>query len=180
MNDLHQGLIELLHGRFKAHPERHPGIDWPEVATRLLGDPVKLTILERMEQSGGEPDVIAYDDSIDGFIFCDCSAESPTGRRSLCYDDAALQARKKNKPAGSAVDQAAAMGIELLSEADYRYLQSLGEFDLKTSSWIITPDSVRQRGGALFGDRRYDQVFIYHNGADSYYAARGFRGRLTV
>lgn len=175
-----QQLIATLKQRFADHPQRHSGIEWQEVVTRLLADPVKLSILERMEQTGGEPDVIAYDDSVDGFIFCDCSAESPAGRRSLCYDDAALQARKKNKPSGSAVDQAVAMGIELLSEADYRYLQSLGDFDLKTSSWIVTPDSVRQRGGALFGDRRYDQVFIYHNGADSYYAARGFRGRLTV
>lgn len=173
-------LIEKLQQRFDAHPERHSGIDWQDVAARLIADPVKLGVLEQMEQTGGEPDVIAYDDSVDGFIFCDCSAESPSGRRSLCYDEVALQARKKNKPAGSAVDQAIAMGIELLSEADYRYLQSLGEFDLKTSSWIVTPEPVRKRGGALFGDRRYDQVFIYHNGADSYYAARGFRGRLTV
>ncbi|PTY36836.1 hypothetical protein BGP77_05995 [Saccharospirillum sp. MSK14-1] len=175
-----QQLMATLKQRFADHPERHSGIDWQDVVTRLLANPSKLSILEQMEQTGGEPDVIAYDDSVDGFIFCDCSTESPTGRRSLCYDDTALQARKKNKPAGSVVDHAVAMGIELLSEADYRYLQSLGDFDLKTSSWVVTPDSVRQRGGALFGDRRYGQVFIYHNGADSYYAARGFRGRLTV
>ncbi|MFG1498033.1 DUF4256 domain-containing protein [Saccharospirillum sp. HFRX-1] len=180
MADAKQDLITLLHQRFKAHPERHLGIDWSEVVTRLLADPAKLNILEQMEQSGGEPDVIAYDDSVDGYVFCDCVTESPAGRRSLCYDDAALQARKKNKPSGSAMDQALAMGIELLSEADYRYLQTLGEFDLKTSSWLATPDNIRQRGGAIFGDRRYDQVFIYHNGADSYYAARGFRGRLVV
>lgn len=175
-----QQLIATLKQRFADHPQRHSGIDWQDVATRLLADPAKLSSLEQMERSGGEPDVIAYDDSVDGFVFCDCSAESPTGRRSLCYDDAALQARKKNKPSGSAMDQARAMGIELLSEADYRYLQTLGEFDLKTSSWLTTPANIRQRGGAIFGDRRYDQVFIYHNGADSYYAARGFRGRLLI
>lgn len=175
-----QDIIAILKQRFNDHLERHAGMDWQDVATRLIASPAKLSILGQMESSGGEPDVIAYDDSVDGYIFCDCCAESPTGRRSLCYDDPALQARKKNKPSGSAVAQSTAMGIELLSEADYRYLQTLGDFDLKTSSWIVTPESVRQRGGALFGDRRYDQVFIYHNGADSYYAARGFRGRLTV
>ncbi|WP_108124542.1 DUF4256 domain-containing protein [Saccharospirillum mangrovi] len=176
----HQDLISVLKQRFDAHPERHAGIEWSDVAERLIANPGKLTALEQMETTGGEPDVIAYDDSIDAYVFCDCSAESPTGRRSLCYDDAALIARKKHPPEGSAEGQAIAMGIELLSEGDYRYLQTLGEFDLKTSSWLSTPDAIRSRGGAIFGDRRYDQVFIYHNGADSYYAARGYRGRLLV
>lgn len=180
MADAKQDLMALLQQRFEVHPERHLGLEWSDIAARLSADAVKLGVLEQMEASGGEPDVIAYDDSIDGYVFCDCAAESPTGRRSLCYDDAALQARKKNPPAGSAMDQAIAMGIELLSEADYRYLQTLGEFDLKTSSWLQTPDAIRKRGGAIFGDRRYNQVFIYHNGADSYYGARGFRGRLVV
>lgn len=175
-----QDLIATLSARFEAHPERHPDLDWAAIQSRLEASPDKLASLQRMEDSGGEPDVIAYYAESDRYIFCDCCAESPSGRRSLCFDEAALKARKKNKPAGSAMAAAEAMGVVLLNEADYRHLQTLGEFDLKTSSWIVTPDSVRQRGGALFGDRRYDQVFVYHNGAESYYAARGFRARLDL
>ncbi|MFV9504872.1 MAG: DUF4256 domain-containing protein [Oscillochloridaceae bacterium umkhey_bin13] len=148
--------------------------------TRLEGSPEALEGLARMEHTGGEPDVIGYDQATDQYIFCDCSAESPSGRRSLCFDGKALQARKANKPKGSALEVAAELGIELLTEAQYRELQQLGAFDTKTSSWIATPDAVRALGGALFCDRRYGQVFVYHNGAESYYAARGFRGLLRV
>lgn len=173
--DLHQ----ILRNRFHHHAHRHPGLTWAEVQARLDAHPPALVVLRRMEQSGGEPDVVGGVQ--DGQIsFFDCSAESPAGRRSLCFDEAALAARKENRPAGSALGMAAEIGIELLSEAQYRALQACGEFDLRTSSWIATPAPIRALGGALFCDRRYDTVFTYHNGAQSYYAARGFRGSLRV
>jgi hypothetical protein len=172
-------LIETLKARFEKHTPRHEGIAWTAVLKRLERTPAALESLRAMEASGGEPDVIGVDGS--GVVtFCDCSAESPSGRRSLCYDRDALDARKEAKPKGSAVDMAAELGIDLLTEEQYRELQQLGEFDTKTSSWILTPADVRSLGGALFCDRRYDKVFVYHNGAQSYYAARGFRGRLRV
>ncbi len=173
-------LLQSLRRRFEKHPERHPALTWADVLARVDAAPGAQDTLARMERSGGEPDVIGRDDATGQFLICDCCAESPQGRRSLCYDDEALNARKENKPQGSATQMAAAMGIELLSEAQYRALQQLGEFDTKTSSWIATPAEVRARGGALFGDRRYGRVFVYHNGAPSYYAARGFRGLLRV
>jgi hypothetical protein len=173
-------LIAALGERFEAHPERHTGIDWSAVKQRIEASSAKLDTLGEMERTGGEPDVIGFDKKAGGFLYCDCSAESPDGRRSLCFDGEALEARKKNKPAGSATDMAATIGIDLLTEAQYRALQKLGEFDTKTSSWIQTPTDVRALGGALFCDRRYDTVFVYHNGAESYYAARGFRGLLVV
>ncbi|AMW03927.1 DUF4256 domain-containing protein [Gemmatimonas phototrophica] len=173
-------LLKTLQARFTKHPERHASLAWADVEARLTGNASALKTLAAMEETGGEPDVIGQDPTTGAFLYCDCSAESPAGRRSLCYDQAALDARKENKPAGSAVGMAAQMGITLLTEAQYRQLQQLGAFDLKTSSWIVTTPSVRALGGALFGDRRYDQVFVYHNGAQSYYAARGFRGMLTV
>ena len=173
-------MLKTLESRFEKNMARHAGIGWEAVHAKLQSAPKKLKILLEMEASGGEPDVIGYDEKSGEFIFCDCSPESPTGRRSLCYDRAALDARKQNKPAGNAMEMASAMGIEILTEQQYRELQKLGEFDKKTSSWISTPTAVRKLGGALFCDRRYDQVFVYHNGADSYYAARGFRGILKV
>jgi hypothetical protein len=176
----HQALLTALQARFEMHTNRHKGLHWAQVQSRLEANPAKLRSLEEMEQTGGEPDVIGYDRQTGEYIFCDCSPESPAGRRSLCYDRAALEARKQNKPSGNAVDMAAAMGIALLTEEQYRGLQNLGEFDKKTSSWIHTPPRIRTLGGALFCDRRYDTVFLYHNGAESYYAARGFRGLLTV
>ncbi len=159
---------------------RHKGLVWSEVQARIEGNAAALASLGKMEASGGEPDVIDREKATDGYVFCDCAAESPLGRRSLCYDKQALDARKENKPEGSAVETAAAMGVELLTEEQYRALQALGDFDLKTSSWIATPKDVRELGGALFCDRRYGKVFMYHNGAQSYYAARGFRGLLRV
>jgi len=173
-------LLQLLQTRFEQNPQRHKGIAWSDVLKRLQDRAGALTSLAAMESSGGEPDVIGRDAKTGDIIFCDCAAESPSGRRSLCYDRAALDSRKENKPAGSVLEMSAEMGIELLDESQYRQLQTLGEFDLKTSSWIQTPPGVRSLGGALFCDRRYGQVFTYHNGAQSYYAARGFRGRLAV
>lgn len=173
-------LLEALEARFRKHPKRHPGIEWSAVRSRLARHPRALATLAEMERTGGEPDVIAHDARSGRITFCDCAPETPAGRRSLCYDRKALDARKANKPAGNAVEAAAAMGITLLDEAQYHQLQSLGEFDRKTSSWIETPADVRALGGALFGDRRFGRVFIYHNGADSYYAVRGFRGLLVV
>ncbi|WP_291983577.1 DUF4256 domain-containing protein [Luteitalea sp.] len=173
-------LLQTLKTRFTAHLSRHEGIAWADVLARLDGQPSSLRTLHEMESTGGEPDVIGHDAATGAFVFCDCAAETPSGRRSLCFDEDALEKRKENKPAGSATGVAAAMGVELLDEAQYRDLQRLGEFDLKTSSWIRTPDEVRALGGALFGDRRFGRVFVYHNGAQSYYAARGFRGRRLV
>ena len=173
-------LIETLKTRFEKNMSRHQGANWKDVAEKLEAHPEALNTLLEMESSGGEPDVIAYDKKQRTFTFCDCSAESPAGRRSLCYDRKALDARRENKPKGSAVEMAGKIGIELLTEQQYRMLQTLGEFDRKTSSWISTPDNIRALGGAVFCDRRYDTVFLYHNGADSYYAGRGFRGTLTV
>jgi hypothetical protein len=173
-------LLGTLKGRFEKHRRRHEDLAWPAVLARLQAAPRAQQALLRMESSGGEPDVIGHEAATGQFVFCDCSAESPSGRRSLCYDRKALDTRKEHKPEGSAVEAAAAMGIELLTEAQYRQLQQLGEFDLKTSSWIATPEDVRGLGGALFCDRRYGRVFVYHNGAQSYYAARGFRGLLRV
>ncbi|MBK6911214.1 MAG: DUF4256 domain-containing protein [bacterium] len=173
-------LLKVLAARFDKHLKRHRGLKWADVETKLLEHPEKLWSLAEMESSGGEPDVIGLDKKTAEFVFADCAAESPKGRRSLCYDRDALDKRKENKPAGNAVEAAAAMGIELMTEEQYRDLQKLGEFDLKTSSWLLTPPEIRRLGGAIFGDRRYDTVFIYHNGAESYYAARGFRGLLKV
>lgn len=173
-------LLQTLQRRFEAHAQRHKGIRWQQVLDRLAARPGALKVLGAMEASGGEPDVIGLDGATREILFCDCAAESPPGRRSLCYDGEALRSRKENKPEGSAVEAAVALGIELLTEAQYRELQQLGEFDTKTSSWILTPPAVRSLGGALFCDRRYGQVFVYHNGAQSYYAARGFRGLLRV
>jgi hypothetical protein len=173
-------LLRSLESRFEKNTNRHKGIAWEKVLARVESAPTALIALSQMETSGGEPDVIGQDDATGQFIFCDCSAESPLGRRSLCYDDEALNARKENKPQGSAVQMAAAIGVEVLSEEQYRALQQLGEFDTKTSSWIATPEEVRSLGGALFCDRRYGRVFVYHNGAQSYYAARSFRGLLRV
>lgn len=173
-------LLQTLKQRFEKNLQRHSGITWSDVHARLDRNHDAIKILQEMEATGGEPDVIGRDKQTAQLIFCDCSAESPTGRRSLCYDRQALDARKENKPQGSVVEMAAAMGVDLLTEAQYRELQQLGEFDTKTSSWIVTPPDIRSLGGALFCDRRYDAVFVYHNGAQSYYAARGFRGMLRV
>jgi len=175
-----QALIALLQARFEANMHRHPSTVWGDVRLRLENRPEKIWSLRAMEATGGEPDVIGCDPDSGEFLFCDCAPESPKGRRSICYDHIALEARKENKPADSAVNMANEMGIELLSEAQYLALQQKENFDTKTSSWIRTPDDVRNRGGALFGDRRYGRVFFYHNGAESYYAARGFRGLLKV
>lgn len=176
----HRALLEIVEARFRKHMPRHPGLSWKDVLSRLERAPKALESLSAMEATGGEPDVIGLDGKGGGIAFCDCSAESPAGRRSLCYDRDALDARKENKPQGSAVEMAAKMGIELLDEGRYRALQAFGEFDAKTSSWIATPPEVRVLGGALFCDRRYGKVFVYHNGAQSYYAARGFRGWISL
>lgn len=173
-------LLETLKARFESNRSRHNGLEWSRIEAKLKANPEKLWSLNEMETTGGEPDVIGFAKKTGEFIFYDCSAESPKGRRSVCYDRAALESRKEHKPANNAVDIAAAMGIELLSEAEYRQLQELGAFDMKTSSWIQTPPAIRKLGGALFCDRRYDTIFVYHNGAESYYAARGFRGSLRV
>lgn len=177
---LREEIIKVLKNRFEKNMSRHQGVDWSAVQAKLEADAGKLQTLHEMERTGGEPDVIGFDQQTGEFTFCDCSPESPAGRRSLCFDRDALESRKENKPGGSAVEMAASMGIELLTEEQYRALQKLGEFDRKTSSWVQTPSSIRRLGGALFCDRRYDQVFVYHNGAESYYAARGFRGLLKV
>jgi hypothetical protein len=175
-----ESLLATLKARFEKNMGRHKGIDWPTIESRLKSKPEKLRVLHEMEDTGGEPDVIGRDQKTGEIIFCDCSAESPAGRRSLCYDREALESRKENKPEGSAIDMAASIGIELLTEEGYRALQKLGCFDAKTSSWVQTPPEIRKLGGALYCDRRYDTVFVYHNGAQSYYAARGFRGTLRV
>lgn len=175
-----ENLLKILRTRFENNMHRHKGIEWSKVETKLQANSEKLWSLNEMEKTDGEPDVVKYDKKTDEYIFYDCSVESPKGRRSICYDRAALEARKSNKPETSAMDMAKNMKIELLSEEQYRCLQQLGEFDTKTSSWIQTPDDIRELGGALFCDRRYNKVFTYHNGADSYYAVRGFRGSLRV
>ena len=173
-------LLGILKARFEKNMGRHKGLDWAKVQAKLEANPEKLWSLSEMERTGGEPDVVGHDKKKGEYIFYDCSAESPKGRRSVCYDREALEARKEHKPKGNAIDMAAAMGIELLTEEEYRALQQLGEFDLKTSSWIQTPAHIRKLGGALFCDRRYNTVFLYHNGAESYYGARAFRGSLRV
>jgi len=173
-------LLAVLQSRFEKNMHRHKGLDWTKVEAKLEADAKKLASLNEMEATGGEPDVVGFDKKTGEFIFYDCSAETPKGRRSVCYDRDGLESRKEHKPENNALDMAAAMGIELLTEVQYRELQTLGEFDLKTSSWIQTPAAIRKLGGALFADRRYDCVFVYHNGAQSYYAVRGFRGSLRV
>jgi hypothetical protein len=174
------GLLETLKARFEANPQRHAGLDWAAVEARLASKSAKLRSLDEMEKSGGEPDVVGFDEATGEYVFVDCSEQSPRGRRSVCYDRAALESRKEHKPKSSAVDLAAAMGAALLTEDEYRALQNLGPFDTTTSSWVQTPTKIRKLGGALFCDRRYDTVFTYHNGAESYYAARGFRCSLRV
>jgi hypothetical protein len=173
-------LLAELKARFEKNMNRHKGLDWAKVQAKLEADTKKLRSLSEMERTGGEPDVVGFDKKAGEYVFYDCSAESPKGRRSVCYDREALDARKEHKPKESAMNMAADMGIELLTEEEYRELQKFGEFDLKTSSWIVTPADIRKLGGALFCDRRYGHVFLYHNGAESYYAARGFRGSLRV
>lgn len=173
-------LFQTLRERFEKNRSRHEGMEWAKVQAKLEANAEKVWSLYQMEETGGEPDVTGFDEKAGDYLFVDCAAESPKGRRSVCYDQKALEARKKNKPESSAVEMAAAMGIELLTEEQYRELQTLGEFDRKTSSWVQTPAPIRQLGGALFCDCRYKTVFVYHNGADSYYAARGFRGLLRV
>ncbi len=173
-------LLEILAVRFGKNPERHEGLAWSAIEKKLKDKPDKLRSLEAMEKTGGEPDVIGYDEASGEYVFCDCSSESPSGRRSLCYDREARESRKEAAPGDDAIGMAESMGIRLLDEHEYFNLQKLGDFDVKTSSWLKTPPKLRALGGALFGDRRYDRVFIYHNGAASYYAARGFRGILKV
>ena len=173
-------LIRALKARFEKNMNRHKGLEWPKVQAKLEAKTEKLWSLSEMERTGGEPDVVGYDRKTDEYIFYDCSAESPNGRRSVCYDREALESRKEHKPKNNAMDMAAAMGIELLTEEQYRELQRLGTFDEKTSSWVKTPLDIRKLGGAIFCDYRYGTVFVYHNGAESYYAARGFRGSLRV
>ena len=177
---LREELIRILMARFENNMNRHHGVKWAKVQEKLEAHPEKLWSLSEMERTGGEPDVVGYAEKTSEYIFYDCSKESPEGRRNVCYDREALEARKANKPGDSALNMAAAIGIELLTEEQYRELQKLGNFDLKTSSWVKTPAEIRKLGGALFCDRRYDHVFVYHNGADSYYGARGFRGSLRV
>lgn len=173
-------ILEVLEARFEKNIQRHKAIEWTKVQAKLEANPEKLWSLDEMERTEGEPDVIGYDKKTDEYIFFDCSPESPKGRRSLCYDHEALEKRKENKPADSAINKAQEMGIEILNEMQYKELQKLGNFDAKTSSWIETPSDIRKLGGAVFCDFRYNTVFVYHNGADSYYAARGFRGSLRV
>ncbi|MGE7776176.1 DUF4256 domain-containing protein [Chitinophaga sp. NPDC101104] len=178
--DQRDALLKTLKARFEKNMRRHKGIDWNTVQERIESHPAKLWSLNEMEETGGEPDVIGFDKKTGEITFCDCAAESPKGRRSTCYDYEALQSRKEHKPKTSAIDMANEIGITILTEAQYRELQELGEFDLKTSSWVKTPDDIRELGGAIFCDRRYNKVFMYHNGAESYYAARGFRGMLII
>jgi hypothetical protein len=173
-------LLKALQARFEKNMNRHKGLEWPQVQAKVEADAEKLWSLHEMERTGGEPDVVGHDKKTGEYIFYDCSAESPKGRRSICYDREALESRKENKPKDNAIGMATAMGIELLTEEQYRELQKLGNFDTKTSSWVKTPSAVRKLGGALFCDRRFDTVFVYHNGAESYYAARAFRGSLRV
>ncbi|MCF2443558.1 DUF4256 domain-containing protein [Dyadobacter sp. CY345] len=173
-------LFGILKTRFEKNAKRHEGLEWVKVQEKIAANPDKLWSLDKMEETGGEPDVIGFDEKTGEYIFCDCSTESPGERRSFCYDLVALESRKANKPAASVVEMAEEMGIELLSEEQYHQLQQIGNFDLKTSSWLKTPPEIRKLGGAIFGDRRFERVFIYHNGADSYYAARGFRGLLRI
>jgi hypothetical protein len=173
-------LLGTLKVRFEKNMKRHKGLEWAKVQARLESKPEKLWVLDEMEITGGEPDVVGHDEKTGEYIFYDCSTESPKDRRSLCYDRQAWESRKANRPENTAMDMAAEMGIELLTEEEYQELQTLGDFDLKTSSWVKTPPNVRKLGGAIFGDQRFGRVFIYHNGADSYYAARGFRGSLRV
>lgn len=173
-------LLSLLQTRFEANMKRHEGLQWSEIQSKLEKNPAKLESLLQMEESGGEPDVVAFAEASGEYFFYDCSAESPKGRRSFCYDKAALDKRKENKPKNSAAEAAKTMGTEILTEEEYRFLQTLGNFDMKTSSWLKTPENIRKLGGSIFGDFRYDTVFIYHNGAESYYASRGFRGVLRV
>lgn len=175
-----ESLLTILKERFEKNQNRHEGIDWNKVLSKLETNPEKLWSINEMERTGGEPDVVAYDKNTDEYTFYDCSPESPKGRRSLCYDRQALDSRKENKPKNSAIDLASEMGISILSETEYRKLQALGNFDTKTSSWIETPAEIRKLGGAIFADFRYNTVFVYHNGAESYYAARGFRGTLKI
>lgn len=179
-NQLREQLLKTLKARFESNLTRHKNLQWSDVQARLEANPEKLRSLHEMETSGGEPDVVGHDKKTGEFIFYDCSAESPKGRRSLCYDREALDGRKENKPKGCVLDMAASIGVELLTEEQYRELQKLGQFDTKTSSWVKTPSAIRKLGGALFCDRRFDTVFVYHNGAESYYAARGFRGCLRM
>ena len=173
-------LLNTLKARFEKNMNRHKGLEWAKVQAKLEANSEKLWSLHLMEETGGEPDIVRHDNNSGEYIFYDCAAESPKGRRSLCYDRAAWESRKENKPADNAIEMATAMGIEMLTEAQYRELQQLGNFDTKTSSWVKTPDAIRQLGGAIFCDRRYDTVFTYHNGAESYYAGRAFRGALRV
>lgn len=175
-----EALFKDLKTRFEKNRNRHKDVEWAKVQAKLEANPKKLWSIDLMEETGGEPDVIGYDKKTDEYIFYDCSAESPSGRRSFCYDREALNSRKEHKPEDSAMDNATAMGIEILTEEQYRELQKLGNFDTKTSSWVQTPEAIRKLGGAVFCDRRYDTIFLYHNGAESYYAARGFRGSLRV
>jgi hypothetical protein len=175
-----QEILGVLKTRFEKNMKRHEGLEWADVQARLESSPEKLWSLNEMERTGGEPDVVGQDKKTGENIFYDCSAETPKGRRNVCYDRAALDARKEFKPKDTAMDMAAAMGIEILTEEQYRELQELGNFDTKTSSWLITPSGIRKLGGAIFGDRRYDHVFVFHNGADSNYGVRGFRGALRV
>ncbi len=178
--DQREALLETLTARFAKNPQRHPGVEWTQVAAKLAAGPEKLWSLAQMEKTGGEPDVVGFDKKSGDYLFYDCSAQSPEGRTSVCYDREGWESRKEHRPKTSAMEMAAAMGVEVLTEDQYRELQQLGEFDTKSSSWIVAPADIRKLGGGLYGDRRYNRVFIYHNGAQSYYAGRGFRGSLRV